>query len=253
MDIDKLFDNSTAVQWAFQRYKPGSQGKTGLDTYPLPIMFRLPEGAKPVTSYDIVTHRSGSGTPADYVMNPKCWTVEGSVNGKTWDLLHTMEDAGADGQTLKIRGAGRWMGRDVAYSSADGVAVPYTYGQAISVAPGGAVGASFGAVEYVSVANGATLVAEGDITINGLKVDANGAGTLDGFTFASANGTFEVALDGEIRNSVVLPGTYLNCEGLENVAGWSVKVNGLPSRKYRTKVVDGKIVLAPKGITVSFK
>ena len=230
-DVDKLFDNSTDGQWAFQRYLPGSQGATGMNNFPLPIMFRLPEGAKPVTSYDIVTHRTGSSNMGSYVLNPKCWTVEGSVNGKTWVLLHTMEDSAADGQTLKIRGAGRWMGRDAAFSTNDGVTTPYTYGQTISVAPGGAVGTSFGSVEYVSVASNATLVAEGDITLNALKVGTGGIGTLVGFKYAE-KGDFIVE-DAQDEPVVILPGTYDQA-----LNGWTLTSSdrGIARRRL---VIDG--------------
>ena len=230
-DVDKLFDNSTNGQWAFQRYLPGYQGGTWLNNFPLPILFRLPEGAKPVTTYDIVMHRHSISDLASYVMHPKCWTVEGSVNGKTWDLLHTMEDSGADGQTLKIHGEGYWMGRNAAFSANDGVTAPYTYGQTIAAAPGGSVGASFNAVEYVSVASNATLVAEGDITLSAVKVTAAGLGSLEGFMYAD-KGDFIVE-DVPDEPVVILPGTYDQA-----MNGWTL-VSSSSSIARRRLVIDG--------------
>ena len=107
-------------------------------------------------------------------------------------------------------------------------------------------------VRSVSVDEGATLRAEETVVLHALKVDAAGAGTLDGFAFAQGDScTLDVTLDADESKGVTLPGTYVNGTGLDNVAGWGIKVNG--RRGYRAKVVDGKIILVPKGISVSFR
>ena len=244
---ERLFDNNSTVgNWSFQRYLPNTQGATGMDTYPLPILFRLPEGAKPVTTYDIVTHRDSINNLSSYVIHPKCWTVEGSVDGKTWDLLHTMEDSGVTGQTLSIHGAGRWMSKDEAFSPEHGVKVPHTGGQAIAAAPNGAIAASFAAVESVSVAEGATLVAEGDITIDGLKVDyGKGAGTMTGFAFAD-EGTFTVENIPLDEATVTLPGTYDR-----KIAGWTLaSSNPKIARRVMTMDKDGHVTLYKRGSAI---
>ena len=239
-EAERLFDHSKDnPAWVFQRYLPKTQGKTGLEDFPLPIVFRLPEGAKPVTSYDIVTHRENSENMGSYVLNPKCWTVEASVDGKNWNLLHTMEDSGASGQTLTIRGAGKWMGRDAEFSTDDGVKVPYTSGQPIAAAPSGEVGKSFADVEYVEVADGATLVAEGDITLKGIKVNAKGAGSLVGFQFADSG---DFIVEGVPDESVVtLPGRYE-----QKLAKWTLK-----SSDYR--VARRELVIDADGVARLYK
>ena len=109
-------------------------------------------------------------------------------------------------------------------------------------------------VRSVSVAANATLKTETEVTVSSLKVDAAGAGTMDGFTFAANNGTLDVVSGMEIPPyGAILPGTYVNCEGFENIAGWNLKMNGDTSRKYRIKVRGGHICIVPRGISVSFK
>ena len=106
-------------------------------------------------------------------------------------------------------------------------------------------------VESVSVAAGARLVAWGGVApIKGLTVDANGAGAIDGFGFA-ANGTLDI--ENMPAGGATLPGTYVNCTGLENVAGWSISVGGNPTARYKTTVSGGVLRVTPIGTMISFR
>ena len=114
----------------------------------------------------------------------------------------------------------------------------------------------FAHVASVSVAAGATLaagttlVASATLPLTGLTVDAAGAGTLQGFTFA-ANGTLDV------RNlpagSMALPGTYLNCEGLDNLANWQVSRDGAVSSRLHAHVRNGVIYVTMPGLTLNIR
>jgi hypothetical protein len=106
-------------------------------------------------------------------------------------------------------------------------------------------------VRSISVAAGATLKTETEVVISSLKVDVGGAGTMDGFTFAE-NGTINVLADATSQ-LIELPGTYVNCIGLENIAGWDVEVNGNRTQKFTPEVVDGRIRLRGKGFTLIFR
>jgi hypothetical protein len=105
-------------------------------------------------------------------------------------------------------------------------------------------------VRSVSVAAGATLKTYDGVEISSLKVDSAGAGTIDGFTFAE-NGTIDVSNPPD--DSSFLPGTYVNCSGLENVSGWALKVNGTANAKCKVIVRNGKLYFARLGFVITFR
>ena len=106
-------------------------------------------------------------------------------------------------------------------------------------------------VESVSVAENARLVAVGPVApLKGLSVDVGGAGTIDGFAFAG-DGTLNV--ENLPDDGATLPGTYLNCTGFDNVAGWSLKVGGEDTKRYRIGYSDGVIQIRPVGTVLLFR
>ena len=79
----------------------------------------------------------------------------------------------------------------------------------------------------VSVDAGATLAAEGDVTIPGLAVDLSaGCGTISNFTFA-ATGTVYLENIPEQFQSASLDWTLQECDGVANLASWKVAVDGV--------------------------
>ena len=105
-------------------------------------------------------------------------------------------------------------------------------------------------VRSVSVAAGATLKTYDGVEIGKLKVDSASAGTIDGFTFTE-NGTIDVTNPPD--SSSFLPGTYVNCSGLENIAGWTLKVNGAPNAKCKVSVRNGKLFFWRPGFIITFR
>jgi hypothetical protein len=106
-------------------------------------------------------------------------------------------------------------------------------------------------VSSISVAAGARLVAWGGTApIKGLSVDANGAGTIDGFEFAE-KGTLNI--ENLPKGGVRLPGTYLNCTGFGNIAKWALSVDGEESTDVRAIVSGGAIRIVPAGFTISIR
>ena len=105
-------------------------------------------------------------------------------------------------------------------------------------------------VRSVSVAAGATLKTDAGVEIRSLKVDSSDAGTIEGFTFAQ-NGTIDVTNPPD--NSSFLPGTYVNCSGLENVSGWTLKVDGMANAKCKVIVRNGKLYFAHPGFVLTFR
>ena len=124
----------------------------------------------------------------------------------------------------------------------------HTGGCPIAGGPAGTANALEG-VSSVSVAPGARLVAQGAATIPGLVVDANGAGSVEGFAFAE-NGVLTVF--NMPKSGGVLPGTYVNCTGFENIGSWTL-YNGDKDREANSFTVvasNGAIRLVPLGTAV---
>ena len=88
----------------------------------------------------------------------------------------------------------------------------------------------------VGVNAGASLVSDAEVAVNEIVYDAaKGGGTLDGFAFAE-NGTFRIvnAASDKVQ-TLDLPMTFgTNVSGQENVAGWSVVLNGTAMGSRRT-------------------
>ena len=184
--------------------------------------------------------------------SPKRIMLEGSADGVDWYVLYNNATTG-EANSITPESYNWWLSDGVEGKNANharpagtgfAVSTSYVPDEAVTQFPGGV---------NVQVLPGATLTAENATqTIKSLKVDSAGAGTLDGFTFAE-NGTIDVTFADAFPQTAVLPGTYVNCEGLENVAGWDIKVNGSPSRKYRASVKDGAITFVVRGLTISFR
>lgn len=103
-------------------------------------------------------------------------------------------------------------------------------------------------VESISVAENARLVAVGPVApIKGLSVDVGGAGTIDGFAFA---GEGSLNVENLPDDGATLPGTYLNCTAFDNVAGWSLKVGGEDTKRYRIAYSNGTIQILPVGTVI---
>ena len=100
----------------------------------------------------------------------------------------------------------------------------------------------------VSVAAGATLAAEGDVTIPGLAADlSTGCGTISNFTFA-ASGTVCLENMPAGLQTVSLDWTLLDCDGVANVSNWKVAVDGEETDRWRMQVSQaGKISVCRLG------
>ena len=103
----------------------------------------------------------------------------------------------------------------------------------------------------VTVAPGAVLRAEGDVTISALEGGAGGIGTIDGFALAP-NGTFNLTGVGHLDNPVAIPVAFMNVTGTENIKNWSLHVGG----RYacgRVRYANGQSVAFPHGTAIIFR
>ncbi len=228
----------------------------------VPFVMRLTNGAPEIVAYDIEAYYDTRATNKW----PKIATIEASVDGIHWDLVET----NALGEVVTEHDydfsiplgpiaeggygrANRWFSDGTAQTNwTKSKGTTPRPGAGFPMIPRSSTPMPLQNVRSVSVDAGATLRANQDVTLHALKVNASGAGTIDGFSFASS-GTLDAVLDGAGTESLELPGTYVNCSGMEGIAGWNLKVNGSPSGKYRIRVNDGKIRLVIKGVVISIK
>lgn len=232
----------------------------------IPFVMRLANGAPEIVSYDILSYYNSAATNEW----PKVATMEASIDGVNWDLVETnafgeaVAEHNYDFSIPLGSSDGSKNNSNTWFSNGKGI-TGRTPSKGTTPRPGagfpirGRV-ANFEMplqnVRSVSVAAGATLKTETEVLISSLKIDVDGAGTMDGFTFAQ-NGIINV-LSGDVQiddktQTIELPGEYVNCTGLENIARWNVEVNGIRKPSFVPRVVDGCIQIKIRGLVVSIR
>lgn len=194
------------------------------------FVLRLPENATPVTSYDIACRFST--TNGNKGRESKSWSLEGSVDGVNWDLLHLVitNQTPCDVDQTWYQSRAEHHG---------GYAIPSC-----------STNTAFAAIPSIAVDAGATLATDVPVTVNGLEyVDGEGCGTIRGFTFGE-EGVIAVTTDGGGSIPTSFKYTFVNCEGLSNVANWTVSVNGRTRRIAVSVGEDGTITLTPNGMVL---
>ena len=227
----------------------------------VPFVMRLTNGTPEIVSYDLEMWYDSRGTN----VCPKIATMEASIDGVNWDLVETNAlgevvaehdydfDIPLNHMTSEYGTANRWL--------SDGTAqVNWSPTKGTTPRPGAGFPIRSRAdhlpmplqnVRSVSVATNATLKTDTEVVIRSLKVDVAGAGTMDGFTFAE-DGTLNV-IAADVSQSMDLPGTYVNCTGVDNIGRWSLELNGVSSRKFKPVVVNGRISLLIRGLTITVR
>ena len=204
------------------------------------FVMRLADGAAEPKSYDWGCYGVGENG------KPKNWLLEGSYDGVLWYTVDDVTDGpGTTNSKYSFQWAFNGSGDGLAMGTAD---APHTNGRRFTVLEA-ASPVAYG--QTVSVATGAVLEGSGDIVLSSLKVDPASGGTIRNVAFTE-NGSIDVAskFDG---GEAVIPLTFENVAGLENVANWSVSVAGNPNMKYKVSVRGGKICVTKPGFVVTFK
>ncbi len=235
-DVDRLFDDANQYSLSFNFLEYNSAGKSrGPISVEDPeswvyVLMRLDPNCAEVKSYDLAVSYLGNTTVA-------IWTLEGSVDGFEWDEIDSVTNC-------PFSSSAQW---------AWGRAKSYNVGEAAVHAGGRAINGSTNKVAHVispdcpvSVVGG-VLKCIGKATLANLSVDCSGAGTIDGFDFAQ-EGTLNV--DGMAGDSAELPITFENAGGVENIAGWTLKVGGSETCHYRHSVSGGTIKVYKVGMRV---
>ncbi len=209
----------------------------------VPIVFRLPESVTTRTvAMDVASGRNRTGIGSYNGRNLKSFYFEGSTDGRHWDVLVDDQD------DVPIRDSyPGWCSNGGAvgsYVTRQGNGYDFTIDAEHQYA-----------FTAVGVANGGVLEVQGDaLTVSGLVIDASlPAGTISNVVFA-ASGTVDVQ-NAEIVTAVplALPGDYSQLAGVDNIARWSVTMDGEEYRSRKIAVKNGRLILMPKGIGLSFR
>ena len=195
----------------------------------LQCVFHLAKGTPEIKAFNFLVRW---GTNSIYwASTPTAFTIEGSSDGVHWSELYA-EDA------YEVPAGSAWVSGSATAPIA--LAKPAVNGMVDCLKN----------VGKVRVAAGATLRNEGaDTEISNLCIDANDAGTIDGFTF-SKDGMLSVT-NLPYGDCVALPGKFENVKGLENLADWSLSISGgKNSSAYTVAVKDGRVFINRRGLTI---
>ena len=235
--LEHLFDCQETRCYCMN-YKPGGDYS---------MVFRLPRSTDAASTWDFATinYAIPPATPGQGI--PDWLQMEGSVDGETWYVADRI--AGAD---VGAAGGYRcWRFNGVFVKSSVGATPPkkVTNGRPLVGYTNDTV------VVYsnpVSVANGATIEAEGLVKLTSFKVDGSAvAGTVKGFQLAD-DLTIDVSNMPRDRR-IVLPIDFSDVSGLSDPENWTIKENGKETTKFSASVRDGKIVFERAGLLLIVK
>lgn len=202
------------------------------------VVMRLPETAQQIAYFDFMN----VWYPAQGARGVKTSSLEGSVDGLHWNTLIDKLEVPLHSASWTWGVSGNASATKWTYAHTDGAPVAGSTDRTYSVLTGN---------PFVSVAPGATLVADGDITIKNLTLDGEkGMGTLDGFAF-DESGTINIVGDkakfldkapADIRGATV-----------GRVSDWAVSVNGTLKPGWKVAASSDGIKIIKSGMLLLFR
>ena len=259
-DLAKAFDDSNAGNgangWYVNKVPDGSTTiPDGTDANALQVVMRLADAAPRIAAYDIC---AGSSMYPRYFIGQ--WRLEGSLDGVHWEALTNVTfatDTTNMTDAYRSKFAHKWYSRHEQEWWGDALEP----GRTLSADdPGFPVRGqtqttglhAFENVKWVSVAPGAKLIANGEVTIKGLSVDhAVGTGVIDGFAFAET-GTINV--ENVTGREAAFDVDVTNCTDFANVGNWQVAINGqVRSAWTATATADGHVTVKAGGLLMIVK
>lgn len=227
------------------RFGSGTAPKLDTESTWITVIFRLRENAKPVTKFDIAVGWYATATKP-YVQTPTDWCLYASPDGVDWgdkpvagQSDHTASEAyiyWMSDTSVAARSATETSFNSVGFALPDEI-------------PGGVE--KLTSLNSIAVANAATLKLIKPLSIDCLRFDRTaGAGTIDGIAFAT-EGTFE--LTGDTAGDLSANYTFANCVGVENLANWTVKANGVTRSGWKLEVTDSGLKVLKPGLWMIFK
>lgn len=167
------------------------------------------------------------------------YSIEASPNGEDWTMLREL--SGVNSQKGKFHSDGTdWSASHV----------PDTQEHPEFALEGGMKGewSVLSNVTAVTVASGATLRADGDVTLPTLEIDcAKAGGTVTGFRLGEKG---VLSLLNVEKDTEDLPIVLTGCVALENIEKWPVSVNGKINPKRKVVVANGALRLCRDGLSV---
>ena len=239
-DLDKLFSSSTLDSTLFDFIERVNTSGTSRGAITLEdegswirCLMRLDPNCNEAASYDLAVFYNSN-------QNPGNWSLDGSVNGIEWDVLH-------ENSSSPFTDSRQWAFGRTLKAAAD-AAASHTNGQAIvghglnkaKVVPSGCP---------VAVSPGAVLEAVGTVEIDSLCLSVSGNGTFKGVAFA-ATGTVNV--ESLAAGCVSYPCTFLDADGesvAPNLSRWTLSVGGTPKNGTLRATSTG-VIYTPRGIVV---
>lgn len=229
---DMLFVNSI-----FQAFESSSKRNIDPDdsnTW-VRIAMRLPAGASRIVKYDICAGTNSSDDKVPYCREVKSWSLDGSVDGVTWECL---AEEVRDLETPTPLYRSRW------YSSNSSATMS---GLGMSDQDETAVFSRTVEPDAVGASNGGRLEFLSAVETDELLIDGASptAGTVANVAFAET-GVLRVR-NFDRSGDKCLPIVFENVSGLEHLANYSLELNGRAS-KWRIAVRDGRLYLCPPGV-----
>ena len=222
---------------------------------------RLTNGAPAIATYDWAnTYGWNTGNKGGFHWTPCAWALEGSVDGIHWE--NVKPDGGDFSITTNncpaVANDAYFIYSGASYNQYTGSLSPsspirHSGGYAIR----GTSQAGYSVlsnVRSVNVVNGATLEADGPLSLRNLMVDGNNsAGMIKGFSFAN-DCTVNVTNAGP-GLSVELPLVLTDVPGGSvNTTGWQIKVNGVTMPSYAIRVDgNGQLSLCRPGTMLTVR
>ena len=249
--LDVLFEgDATTDGWFYFAYPGNSLPGTGntivnqqrqpkLDNPDswISLVMRLPDDSPEIRSYDL-----SSGAAAYINRWPLKFSLEGSADGLNWTMLD--DRTNYDATSMTNGHAHCW------YSDMQPVGSSETRTGFAIAGDASSANTAQACASSISVGANGTLVGSHGAKLSKLSVDAADAGKIKGFAFAE-NGS--LAVTGMIvPGGMALPVEFENVEGLGNLSQWTLTVNGR-TRGYSARIVDGRLVIFRKGMTITVK
>jgi len=247
--IDAWFDRTTATgKQNYFYYKPNTSDASALSPDdPISwrsVTMRLADGAGEAVSWDYANTFGVGNDFGGQVLGVRSSTLYGSANGVDWESLAVADEvplAAAGGYCWVFDGRRSDDTRGV-HTNCNTIA---SHAQAVYPFLSNMAGA-------VSVASGAVLECQGaPITFSKLKLDAAGAGTIRGASFA-AEGELSVE-NVSSKDEIVFTGLFDGCENASRVANWTLFENGVETAKRKAVVSNGELRIISKGLCISFR
>lgn len=202
------------------------------------VVMRLPETAQQIAYFDFMN----VWYPTQGARCVKTSSLEGSVDGLHWNVLIDKLDVPLYSASWTWAVSGNASSTKWTYAHTDGEPVAGSTDRTYSVLTGNPA---------VTVAPGAKLVADGDITIKNLTLDGEkGMGTIEGFSF-DESGTINIVGDkskfldeapADIRSATV-----------GKVSNWAVSVNDVLKPGWKVVASSDGIKILKSGMMLIFR